>query len=55
MQKCKIRKWKFVEEVEKYFDEAITKFWLILNFRSKEEVDILFHVSLSTGAVILAG
>ena len=55
MQKCKIRKWKFVEELEKYYDEAITKFWLILNFRNKEEVHILFHVSLSTGAVILAG
>ena len=55
MRKCKIRKWKFEEEVDEYYDEARAKFRFNLHCRNEKEVDVLFHVSLSTGAVILVG
>ena len=55
IRKCKIRKRKFEEEVDEYYDEARAKLRFNLNCRNEKEVDVLFHVSLSTGAVILAG
>ena len=51
----KIKKRKFEGEVEEYCYEARGKLRFNLNCRNEEEVDVLFHVSLSTVAVILAG
>ena len=49
MWKCKKRKWKFEEEVENKFKRAKVRF----NWTAEEqEVNVLFHDTLSTAAVI---
>ena len=48
MRKCKKGKWEYEKEVDKYYEQARAKLRFNLNPRNDEEIDVLFHVALST-------